>query len=153
MCVACGAPSVEISEVVGTTFADKEDVAGALEGMRFLLVEDATDIRDIFTVLLNAEGAEVMTAATGREAIRLANSHVFDVVLTDLGLPDVPGDVVIRHTAAAPQRPWIVVMTGYGEPFVGRARQAGADVILTKPIVWEWVLDRLDTMVGRRRAA
>jgi len=44
-------------------------------------------------------------------------------------------------------------MTGYGEPFVGRARQAGADVALTKPIVWEWVLDRLDTMVSSRRAA
>jgi hypothetical protein len=44
-------------------------------------------------------------------------------------------------------------MTGYGEPFIGRARQPGADVILTKPIVWEWLLDRLDTLVGRQRAA
>jgi DNA-binding response OmpR family regulator len=129
-------------------------MAGALRGMRVLLVEDADDIREVFTVLLKAEGAEVIAAATGREAIRLAARHHFEVVLTDLGLPDVLGDTVIRRIiATARPRPWIVVITGYGEPFVGRAREAGADLVLTKPIVWEWVLDRLDTLVGRQRAA
>jgi two-component system CheB/CheR fusion protein len=129
-------------------------MAGVLRGIRVLLVEDAADIREVFPLLLNSEGAEVTTAATGGEAMRLATRHVFDVVLTDLGLPDVPGDVVIRHIiAAARRRPWIVVTTGYGEPFVGRARGAGADLILTKPIVWESVLDRLDTLVGQQRAA
>ena len=47
--------------------------------------------------------------------------------LTDLGLPDIPGDMVIRYVvAAARHRPWIVVVTGYDEPFIDRARQAGA---------------------------
>src|SRR5215470_13336370 len=139
----------------GITFAYKpENVAGALRGMRVLLVEDGADIRDVFTVLLNAEGAEAMTAATGYDAIQLAARHRFDIVLTDLGLPDVPGDTVIRRViATAGRRPWIVVMTGYGEPFVGRAREAGADIILTKPMIWEWVLDRLVTLAGGQRAA
>jgi DNA-binding response OmpR family regulator len=127
---------------------------GALRGMRVLLVEDDADIRDVFALLIKAEGAQVITAATGQEAIDLARHHDFDVVLTDLGLPDLVGDVVIRHIiATARRRPWIVVITGYGEPFVGHARKAGADLVLTKPIVWEWVLDRLDTLVGRQRAA
>jgi DNA-binding response OmpR family regulator len=129
-------------------------MSAALRGMRILLVEDDADIRDVFALLIKAEGAHVITAATGQEAINLARHHDFDVVLTDLGLPDFVGDVVIRHIiAAARQRPWIVVVTGYDEPFVGRARKAGADLVLTKPIVWEWVLDRLDTLVGRQRAA
>jgi two-component system, chemotaxis family, CheB/CheR fusion protein len=130
------------------------DMTNRLRGMRVLLVDDNADIRDVFALLLTAEGAQVITAATGREAIDLARRDDFDVLLTDFGLPDFPGDTVIRYiVAAARQRPWIVVITGYGEPFVGRARKAGADIILTKPIVWEWMTDRLDTLVGRQRAA
>jgi len=109
-----------------------------------LLVEDARDIRDVFALLLRAEGAEVTATGSGREAAELGAWGNFDVLLTDLGLPDIPGDAVIRHVAAtAPRRPWIVVVTGYGEPFISRAREAGADVVLTKPIAWSALLDRL----------
>jgi two-component system, chemotaxis family, CheB/CheR fusion protein len=115
-----------------------------LRGARVLLVEDAKDIRDVFALLLAAEGAEVAATGSGREAIELAAKGDFDVLLTDLGLPDVPGDLVIRHVVATAQRrPWVVVVTGYDEPFIGRARQAGADVVLTKPLSWSALLDRL----------
>lgn len=115
-----------------------------LQGARVLLVEDAKDIRDVFALLLQAEGADVVPTGTGREAIELGAQHDFDVLLTDLGLPDVPGDVVIREVLAlARRRPRVVVVTGYDEPFIGRARQAGADVILTKPLAWSALLDRL----------
>jgi two-component system CheB/CheR fusion protein len=115
-----------------------------LRGTKVLLVEDAQDIRDVFTLLLEAEGAVVASTGSGREALELAAREPFDVLLTDLGLPDVPGDAVIRHVVAtAARRPWIVVVTGYEEPFVSRARAAGADVVLTKPITWSALLDRL----------
>jgi CheY-like chemotaxis protein len=119
-----------------------------------LLVEDAKDIRDVFTLLLEAEGAEVVATGSGREAAELAAQHEFDVLLTDLGLPDIPGDMVIRHVVAmARRRPWVVVVTGYDEPFIGRARQAGADVVLTKPIAWSELLDRLVPTPATRLAA
>jgi CheY-like chemotaxis protein len=115
-----------------------------LRGARVLLVEDARDIRAVFTLLLEAEGAAVMATGNGREAAELASERDFDVLLTDLGLPDIPGEMVIRHVVAtARRRPWVVVVTGYDEPFIGRARQAGADVVLTKPIAWSELLDRL----------
>ena len=44
----------------------------SLQGMRILLVEDAPDIREVFTVLLRVEGAEVVAAANGREAADVA---------------------------------------------------------------------------------
>ena len=117
---------------------------GPLRNARVLLVEDARDIREVFTLLLEAEGARVTATGTGREAAELAGREEFDVLLTDLGLPDIPGDMVIRHVVAtARRRPWVVVVTGYDEPFIGRARQAGADVVLTKPIAWAELLDRL----------
>ena len=117
---------------------------GTLRGARVLLVEDAKDIREVFTLLLQAEGAVVTAAGTGREAIDMAARGDFEVLLTDLGLPDIPGDVVIRHVVAtAKRRPWVVVVTGYDEPFIGRARAAGADAVLSKPIAWAELLDRL----------
>jgi len=110
---------------------------GGRKPLRVLLVEDSPDIREAFTLLLRAEGVDVVATASGGEATEQAASVDFDVVLTDLGLPDIPGDVVIRRVlASARRRPRVIVATGYDEPFVSRARQAGADVVFNKPIVW-----------------
>ena len=111
---------------------------------RVLLVEDATDIRDVFQMLLEAEGAQVVATGSGREAAALAAREDFDVLLTDLGLPDISGEMVIRQTVrSARRRPRIVVVTGYDEPFTTRARAAGADVVLTKPVMWSSLVDEL----------
>jgi len=116
----------------------------ALDGMRILVVEDAPDIRDVFTVLLQAEGADVVATGSGREAADLVANRGFDVVLSDIGLPDIPGDVLIRQILAASRgRTRVVAITGYGEPYVTRARQAGADVVFTKPVEWTRILDYL----------
>jgi len=118
--------------------------ATGLSGMRILVVEDAADIREVFTVLLRAEGAQVVAAANGREATEAVAHQPFDVILSDLGLPDVPGDVLIRQLVAASRnRTRVLVITGYGEPYPSRARQAGAEVVFTKPVEWTRVLDYL----------
>ncbi len=110
---------------------------GGRKPLRVLLVEDSPDIREAFTLLLRAEGVDVVATASGTEATEQAATDDFDVMLTDLGLPDIPGDVVIRRVlAGARRRPRVIVVTGYDEPFVSRARQAGADVVFNKPIVW-----------------
>ena len=98
----------------------------------------------MFTVLLRVEGAEVVPVATGREAIDVAGARDFDVILSDLGLPDIPGDVLIRQIlSGARRRTRVVVVTGYGEPYLTRARQAGAEVVFTKPVEWTRILDWL----------
>jgi two-component system CheB/CheR fusion protein len=125
-----------------------------LEATRILLVEDAKDVRDVFSMLLQAEGAEVTATGSGLEAAAIANREEFDLLLTDLGLPDIPGDVVIRQVLdRAKHRPRVVVVTGYDEPFVSRARQAGADVVLTKPVAWNVLLDYLAPSRQRTLAA
>jgi two-component system, chemotaxis family, CheB/CheR fusion protein len=116
----------------------------ALKGIRILVVEDAADIREVFTVLLRAEGADVVAAANGREALEATLRQQFDVILSDLGLPDVPGDVLVRQMLATTRnRSRVVVITGYGEPYLTRARQAGAEVVFTKPVEWTRILDYL----------
>jgi two-component system, chemotaxis family, CheB/CheR fusion protein len=116
-----------------------------LRGLRILVIEDAQDIREVFTLLLRAEGADVASAANGREATELVAQQPFDVVLSDLGLPDIPGDVLIRELRSRAGRTTrVMVVTGYGEPFLSRARQAGADVVFTKPVEWSRILEYLE---------
>lgn len=115
-----------------------------LSGSRILVVEDAPDIREVFTLLLRAEGAHVDSAANGREALELGARGDFDAVLSDLGLPDIPGDVLIRQLLAQSRgRTRVLVVTGYGEPYLTRAKQAGAHVVFTKPVEWSRILDAL----------
>lgn len=113
--------------------------------MRILLIEDAADIREVFTVLFRAEGADVIATGSGVEAAEIAARLEFDVIVSDLGLPDIPGDVLIRQIlAGARVRMRVLVVTGYGEPHVTRARLAGADAVFTKPVEWSRVLDFLN---------
>jgi two-component system, chemotaxis family, CheB/CheR fusion protein len=116
-----------------------------LDQMRILVVEDAPDIREVFTVLLRVEGADVTATGSGREAADLARHQDFDVVLSDLGLPDLAGDALIRQIlAGARRRVRVIVVTGYGEPYLSRARQAGAEVVFTKPVEWTRILEALE---------
>jgi CheY-like chemotaxis protein len=115
-----------------------------LTGLRVLVIEDAPDIREVFGVLLRAEGADVVAVGTGREAIEASLDEHYDVIVSDLGLPDIPGDVLIKQilTTCRP-RPCVIVITGYSEPFISRARAAGADIVFNKPVEWTRVLDFL----------
>lgn len=116
----------------------------ALRGVRILLVEDSDDARDAFDRLLRSEGAAVVAVASGADAATAVLRERFDVLLTDYGLPDIPGDMLIRQVlASARHRPHIVVVTGYGQPYAERARRAGADLVLTKPVEWVDLLHHL----------
>jgi CheY-like chemotaxis protein len=118
-----------------------------LRSTRILLVEDATDIREALSLLLRAEGAEVVATATGREALDSVAGRDFDALLTDLGLPDIPGEVLIRQILTmVRRRPRVVAVTGFGEPYLSRARAAGADVVFTKPIEWSALVGALRPM-------
>jgi CheY-like chemotaxis protein len=110
-----------------------------------LVVEDAPGVPDVLTTLLRLEGAVVVGAASGREALTVFRSRHFDVVVSDLGLPDIPGDVLIRTIVAAARQPVkVVVITGESQPALTRALAAGAGVIFGKPCQWENVVTYLD---------
>jgi two-component system CheB/CheR fusion protein len=116
-----------------------------LTGLRILVIEDAPDVLDVLTMLLRIEGADVAGAGSGHEALTVFHSRHFDVVVSDLSLPDIPGDVLIRTIIAAARWPVkVVVITGETQPAVTRALEAGAGVIFPKPCQWETVVTYLD---------
>jgi two-component system CheB/CheR fusion protein len=88
-----------------------------LRGLQILVIEDAPDVLGVLTMLLRIEDADVAAAGSGQEALRVFRSRHFDVVVSDLGLPDISGDVLIRAIIEAARRPInIVVITGESQP-------------------------------------
>jgi PAS domain S-box-containing protein len=103
---------------------------------RVLVVEDGADMRQTLADLLRLEGHLVHVAATGREAISLARELRPDVVLCDIGLPDVDGYEVARalRRDATLGATRLVALTGYAQPEdLRRAAEAGFDRHITKP--------------------
>ena len=117
--------------------------------LKILVVDDEPNILSTVTTLLRARGYEVATALTGQTAIEKAERDVPDLILLDLGLPDLDGvDVcrVVRETSSVP----IVVLTARGaEGDKVRALDAGADDYVTKPFGTEELLARVRAALRR----
>jgi CheY-like chemotaxis protein len=103
-------------------------------GLHILLVEDHEDTSRVMTRLLRTLNHEVRTAATVAFAIEMAKSHRFDLVISDLGLPDRSGLDLMRELKAAYGITGIA-LTGFGmEADIEKSREAGFAAHLTKPI-------------------
>lgn len=127
--------------------------SSVLDGLRVLLVEDDRELREFFAMMLTAEGADVRQAETGCEAMATVRHRSFDAVVTDLGLPDLRGDLLIPHLRAlATEPPAVAVVSGYGEPYLTMALAAGADAAFAKPVDWDRVLAFLVRVKLRRSA-
>jgi CheY-like chemotaxis protein len=102
-----------------------------------LVVEDSEAIRAAFTILLEESGYAVAAAATGAEALRLAAERNPDLVLLDLGLPDMSGlDVarVIRSNPATASIPLVALTGRDDETDRGALLAAGCAAYLVKPV-------------------
>lgn len=112
-----------------------------LAGLRILVVEDVAAVRKLIASLLALEGATVAEASTGREACDLAREADFDVALTDLGLPDMPGEAVVAYVRAqSGGRTAVAVLSGANAADLACALALGAERVFAKPIEWEELL-------------
>ncbi len=101
---------------------------------KILLVEDEQDVRETIKLQLEDEGHEVTEAESGSQALPLVESLPFDVVLTDVMLPDINGIELVERINQLPTRPVTIVMTGYGSVEMAvNAIKAGAFDFLSKP--------------------
>ena len=119
--------------------------------MRVLIVEDDRQLRTSMTRGLREASHAVEQAATGEQAIALAKSNVFDVMILDVRLPGVDGLAVCRAVRAAGNRVPILMLTALDDVEDRIAGlDAGADDYLTKPFDFGELLARLRAL-GRRR--
>lgn len=108
-----------------------------------LVVEDDPPVRNLMTTTLKTNDYRFLTASNGEAAIAAASSHNPDVVLLDLGLPDMDGVQVIRSIRSWSNLPIIVISARSEDRDKIEALDAGADDYLTKPFSVEELLARL----------
>lgn len=105
-----------------------------------LVVEDDVAVRNLITTTLRAHDYRFLTAANGESAVLEASSHNPEIVLLDLGLPDMDGVEVIRRIRSWSNLPIIVLSARSEDTDKIGALDAGADDYLTKPFSVEELL-------------
>lgn len=120
---------------------------------RVLVVDDEPAIRRFLHVSLTAHGYVVLEAATGQAALAAVASHHPDVIVLDLGLPDVDGVDVTRMLREWTQIPVIILSVRGQEEVKIAALDAGADDYLTKPFGMGELLARLRAALRRSSQA
>ena len=114
-----------------------------------LVVEDDRPVRNLIVTTLKAHDYRYLTAENGHGAIMEATSHNPDIVLLDLGLPDIDGTQVIESIRSWSNMPIIVISARSEDEDKIEALDAGADDYLTKPFSVEELLARLRVMQRR----
>jgi len=118
---------------------------------RVLIIEDESPIRGFLSASLAGEGHDVVEAETGREGLAQATMWVPEIVILDLGLPDMDGLEVIRGLREWSQAPIVILSAREQERDKVAALDAGADDYLTKPFGIRELLARV--RVALRHAA
>ncbi|KQU49520.1 two-component system response regulator [Rhodococcus sp. Leaf278] len=117
--------------------------------MRVLVVDDEPQIVRALRINLNVRGFEVVSAATGGEALRVAANFHPDIVILDLGLPDIDGIDVIAGLRGWTEVPILVLSARTDSADTVEALDAGADDFVTKPFGMDELLARLRAALRR----
>ena len=117
--------------------------------MKVLVVDDEPQIRRALRTSLEAHGYEVVAVGTGEEGVVAAAEQRPDLVLLDLGLPDMDGTEVIRRIRAFAEVPVIVLSVRESQADKVAALDAGADDYVTKPFGMEELLARTRAALRR----
>lgn len=128
----------------------KAEHTGSLGGIEILLVDDSSEILETLRELLESEDARITTADGGAEGAELAAQRRFDVIVSDIGMPDMDGHQMmstIRKGKTNTRTPSIA-LTGYGTlRDVEKAKAAGFNLHLRKPIDLQALIDAVQQVV------
>jgi len=118
-----------------------------------LVVEDERKLRDFVRSYLERAGFTVLSTGSGAEAIEMATAASPDLIILDLGLPDVPGETVARELRAAISTPILMLTAKSAEEDRIRGLELGADDYVTKPFSPRELVLRVQAILRRGGAA
>ncbi len=118
---------------------------------KVLVVEDEQSISNFISAILGANGYDTLVAETGAEALSMISSHCPDLIILDLGLPDMDGLGVLREVRSWSNLPVIVVSARTHEHDKVAALDAGADDYIEKPFGTSELLARIRTAIRHTR--
>ena len=111
--------------------------------MKVLIVEDESAIRNLISTALETNGYNFEMATNGSRALSLLVKHQFDIILLDLGLPDLDGIDIIKKLRTFSFTPIIVISARSNDDDKITALDIGVDDYLTKPFSVEELLARI----------
>ena len=118
---------------------------------KILVVEDEKSIAHFISTILNTNGYEAMQARSGQEALSMISSHCPDLIILDLGLPDMDGMDILRQLRSWTSLPVVVVSARSHERDKVSALDLGADDYLTKPFGTDELLARVRAAIRHTR--
>ena len=116
---------------------------------KILVVEDEPNINEFVCTLLEVGGYQVVSALSGGSAVLLFNSHRPDLIILDLGLPDMDGLNVLKHVRESSLTPIIVLSARDGEMDKVEALNMGANDYVTKPFSMSVLISKISAMLKR----
>jgi DNA-binding NtrC family response regulator len=133
------------------TVATEEHTVSTSKG-KVLVIDDEADIRESLDALLSLEGYEVELAANGTEGSKKLDSHIYDLVLLDLMMPDRSGMEVLRGFRERDRETPIFMITAFGSTETAvNALKLGANDYFTKPWENDKLLIEIDRTIAQRR--
>lgn len=118
---------------------------------KILIVDDSKDIRDILSKMLSLMGFEAAVASNGNEALNLFLTNSFDLVLTDLEMPDLDGWTLAVHIKdKSPNTPVVLITGSEKEAVMERLKGSCIDSILFKPFMLEDIQKTVQIMLDER---
>jgi CheY-like chemotaxis protein len=121
---------------------------------KILFVDDNEHLHDLMKRLLAFMGYESITAAGAKEGLKKAVSEAPDLILLDIGLPDMDGRDVARFLRSDPATKNILILafTGTFDASLGEScLQAGCDDYVEKPVSYEVLREKIQTLLDMRR--
>ena len=120
---------------------------------KILVIEDEKSISHFISAILNNNGYEALQARSGAEAMSMISSHCPDLIILDLGLPDIDGMEILRQIREWSSLPVVVVSARTHEKDKVAALDLGADDYLTKPFGTAELLARVRAAIRHTRTA
>jgi PAS domain S-box-containing protein len=136
-----------------TAFAsERSGPTGVLNGKSILVVDDSRETNEMLTTLLSMEGAHVEPARSGQQALALIRQQSFDLIISDISMPEMDGYQLLEEIRAIPSTKDVpaLALTGYGRPAdIERAQAAGFAEHVTKPLDIHRLLSIVRRLTGR----
>jgi DNA-binding response OmpR family regulator len=123
--------------------------SGTDRSHRILVLDDDPEILGILRDMIRLKGHKVTAIDDGKKALELIQEQDFDLVLTDLGMPEISGWEIAREVKSKnPQVP-VILITGWGTQYEDEdLSDRGVDLVLSKPFSWERLLDAIGKMLS-----
>jgi CheY-like chemotaxis protein len=146
-------PSIQASTMKLPVITGGHSARRDIQGISILLVEDHEDSAEVMSRLLREKGYAVQTCPTVVEALKLAREEEFNLVLSDIGLPDGTGIDLIRQIRQHSSIP-AIALTGFGmDQDIDRYKEAGFDAHITKPVNFQKLEMIINQFFGERSMA